>query len=87
MANNGKNFHIAGLDMTAEGKPFGMMPQIMAYADDVIKYTAVCAKCGGDAIYSFYLGKKSEDIVVGNNEYCPYCRTCWTEEMIKKEQM
>lgn len=86
MANDGKKFHIAGLDMTAEGKPFGLMPEVLSIADRVEKYTAVCTDCGEDAIYSFFLGKKSKDVVVGNNEYIPLCRNCWKKRMKMKEQ-
>lgn len=86
MADNGKRFHIAGLDMTAEGKPFGLMPQVLSLADRVEKCTAVCADCGEDAIYSFFLGKKNADVVVGNNEYIPLCRSCWKKRMKMKEQ-
>lgn len=86
MADMGKKFHIAGLDMTAEGKPFNLMPQLLSIADHVEKYTAVCVDCGEDAIYSFYLSKKSNDILVGNNEYVPLCRTCWKNRMEEKEK-
>ena len=86
MADLGKKFHISGLDMTAEGKPFGPMPDLMSYADRVIKYTAVCDGCGEDAIYSFFKGINNEDIVVGNSEYVPLCRDCWLKSMSEKEQ-
>ena len=87
MADEGKKFHISGLDMTAEGKPFGPMPALMCIADVVIKYTAVCDECGDDAIYSFFKGKKDKDIVVGNHEYVPLCRACWIRKMKEKEKM
>lgn len=86
MADDGKKFHIAGLDMTAEGKPFGLMPQLCCIADHVYKYTAVCADCGEDAIYSFFLGNKEKDIVVGNMEYIPLCREHWKKRTNQKEQ-
>lgn len=86
MANEGKIFHIAGLDMTAEGKPFGPMPELLAIADQVNKQVAVCNDCKEEnAIYSFFLGKKDKDIVVGNREYIPLCRTCWSKRMKLKE--
>ena len=85
LADSGKKIHVAGLDMTAEGKPFGLMPQLFAIADCIEKYTSVCVDCGGDAIYSFFLGHKSEDVVVGNNEYIPLCRACWSKRMKMKE--
>ena len=87
MANNGKVFHISGLDMTAEGKPFGQMPLLLAIADEVNKGVAVCNDCKKEnAIYSFFLGKKDLDIVVGNKEYIPLCRSCWKNRMERKEK-
>jgi thymidine kinase len=37
---------VAGLDLDFRGKPFGMMPEVLALADSVHKLTAVCVKCG-----------------------------------------
>jgi thymidine kinase len=42
----------SGLDMTYRQEPFGMMPYLMAVADDVTKLKAVCHKCGQDAKYT-----------------------------------
>src|SRR6476660_2800221 len=36
---------VAGLDMDAWARPFGIMPQLMALADEVQKETAICFKC------------------------------------------
>ncbi len=88
MANRGKKFFIAGLDKTAEGKPFGQMPELLAIADEVKKLTAVCVDCDKDdddgAVNSFFLGKKDSDIVIGNNEYIPLCRKHWLLRMESK---
>lgn len=87
MANCGKIFHISGLDMTAEGKPFGLMPELLAIADKVNKEIAICEDCKEDnAIYSFYLGEKDEDILVGNKEYIALCRNCWRKRMEAKKR-
>ena len=89
MANRGKKFYIAGLDKTAEGKPFGKMPDLLAVADEVKKLTAVCVDCNKDeddgAVNSFFLGQKEEDIVIGNSEYVPLCRKHWLQRMEKKQ--
>lgn len=37
--------YVAGLDMDFKGEPFGPMPDIMARAEKVNKFTAVCKKC------------------------------------------
>ena len=77
-----KVFFISGLDMTAEKKPFGHMPEILAVADHVEKCVAICNDCAEEnAIYSYFLGKKNVDIVVGNHEYIPLCRKCYTKRL------
>lgn len=78
----GKVFYISGLDMTAEKKPFGLMPQLLAIADNVEKFTSICHDCTEEnAIYSYFLGKKNTDIVVGNHEYIPLCRKCMQKRL------
>lgn len=87
MANSGKIFHISGLDMTAEGKPFGQMPYLLAIADQVNKQVAVCNDCKQEnGTISFFLGKKTEDVRVGDREYIPLCRFCWKRRMEMKEK-
>ena len=82
----GKVFYISGLDMTAEKKPFGLMPQLLAIADNIEKFVAICHDCAEEnAIYSYYLGKKDTDIVVGNHEYIPLCRKCM-QKRLKQDQ-
>ena len=87
MANEGKVFHISGLDMTAEGKPFGLMPELLAIADQVNKGVAICNDCKQEnAIYSYYLGEKDKDVLLGDREYIPLCRSCWTKRMKWKKK-
>lgn len=35
----------AGLDLTYRAEPFGPVPALMAYADEVVKLTSRCSKC------------------------------------------
>ena len=87
MANQGKIFHISGLDKTAEGKPFGLMPALLAIADQVNKGVAICNDCKQEnATMSYFLGKKDSDIRIGDNEYIPLCRSCWARRMEWKEK-
>ncbi len=82
----GKVFHISGLDLTAERKPFGLMPQLLAIADNVEKFVSICHDCAEEnAIYSYFLGKKDTDIVVGNHEYIPLCRKCMQKRLKQDE--
>ena len=78
----GKIFHISGLDLTAERKPFGHMPELLAIADHIEKFVAICYDCAEEnAIYSYFLGKKDTDIVLGNHEYIPLCRKCMQKRL------
>lgn len=49
-----------GLDMDCDGKPFGLMPELMAIADKIQKLTAICMSrgCGETAEMSY---KKCKD--------------------------
>ena len=78
----GKIFHINGLDMTAEKKPFGNMPELLAIADHIEKFVAICQDCSEEnAIYSYFLGKKDTEILLGNHEYIPLCRKCMQKRL------
>ena len=68
---------VAGLDMDAWGRPFGMMPHIMALADEVQKETAICFRCKSPAMYTQKLAGSGEQVEVGDFEiYEARCRVC-----------
>jgi thymidine kinase len=72
---------VTGLDLTAEGAPFGQMPIIAAIADECIKLRATCADCGNPASISHYKGRKKGVVAIGGaNLYEPLCRDCWTKK-------
>ena len=73
MAEEGKKFYIAGLNLTSEGKPFGQMGDLLCVSDNVQTMTSICEICKRDnAIFSFYkLNDKDGDIRIGDNEYIP----------------
>lgn len=81
MAEKGKKFFIAGLNLTSDCKPFGKMGDLLCVSDNVNTMTAICEVCKRDnAIFSYYkAGNKSEDIVIGDSEYIPVCRACYDE--------
>ena len=81
MAEEGKKFYIAGLNLTSEGKPFGQMGDLLCVSDNVQTMTSICEICKRDnAIFSFYkLNDKDGDIRIGDNEYIPVCRECYNE--------
>lgn len=75
----GFDFYIAGLSMTSELKPFGIMPNILAIADEIVHLKAVCANCNDEAIYTYYSKPKSTDIIIGNKGYKPLCAHCFNK--------
>ena len=49
LANRGLRVIVAGLDQDFRGEPFGMIPVLMALAENVDKLTAICMVCGQPA--------------------------------------
>ena len=49
LADRGFRVIIAGLDQDFRGEPFGPMPRLMAVAEQVTKFHAVCTVCGSPA--------------------------------------
>lgn len=78
LAARGIRVIAAGLDQDYLGKPFGVMPQLLAIADEVLKLKAVCILCGAPAPKSQRLTQDKEQIVVGAVEqYEARCRHCF----------
>jgi thymidine kinase len=78
LANRGIRVVISGLDMDFQGKPFGIMPELIAIAEFVTKVHAICVRCGGIASYSFRLSTSTEQVLVGEKDiYEPRCRHCF----------
>ncbi len=74
---SGKKVVVAGLDMDRFGKPFGIVPELMARAEKVKKFHAVCGFCGSDAWVSLGTENlKNNNQVNVSNDYIPACRTC-----------
>ncbi|UKI50929.1 MAG: thymidine kinase [Clostridium sp.] len=83
LANNGLRVICAGLDCDFRGKPFGIIPSLLAMAEHITKLTAICACCGEDATCTQRIinGRPAfyDDpiILVGATEsYEPRCRRC-----------
>ncbi len=71
--------YVAGLDLDAWARPFGPMPQLLAIADRVEKFTANCFQCGQDARFTQKIGGSAGRIEVGADElYEARCVSCWT---------
>jgi thymidine kinase len=83
----GKRVLIAGLDTTFAGEPFCPIPDLMAIADEVVKLSAVCMKCGAPAIHTQRLGGSQELVMVGAaGVYEARCRAHF-EPFVDSEQM
>ena len=73
------DIYVAGLDLDAWAKPFGPMPQLLAIADRVEKFTANCFQCGQDARFTQKIGGSAGRIEVGADDlYEARCAECWT---------
>ena len=82
LANTGTRVIIAGLDMDFLGKPFGVMPQLLAIAEDITKVHAICINCSAIANYSFRKTTDTALVKLGEKkEYKALCRSCFSSKM------
>ena len=82
LANSGIRVIIAGLDMDFLGKPFGVMPDLLAIAEHITKVHAICIDCGAIANHSFRKTNNKNLIKIGEKEeYKPLCRVCFSRKM------
>ncbi len=52
LANRGLRVIVAGLDLDFRAEPFGVMPKLLAIAEEVTKLRAICVVCGESACRS-----------------------------------
>ena len=79
-------YHVmaSGLDMDYKGDPYGIMPQLLAIADEVHKLKAVCFKCGADAGFSSRLTDNEAIEVIGEKDiYEARCYDHWLERILE----
>lgn len=76
----GYDFIIAGLSLTSERKPFGLMRDFLSIATEIKILKAKCYCCGKkEAEYTGLFGNsKKEDILI-KGDYFPICRKCLGE--------
>ena len=84
LASNGTRVIVAGLDMDYQGKPFGVMPALMAVAEYVTKVHAICMKCGDIANHSHRITESDKLVLLGETDaYEPLCRNCFYQAIEK----
>ena len=82
LANDGVRVIIAGLDMDFLGKPFGVMPQVLAIAEHITKVHAICVECTAIANHSYRKTTDTTLVKLGEKEeYKALCRNCFSSKM------
>jgi thymidine kinase len=83
LADRGKRVVLAGLDQDFRGEPFGPMPLLMALAERVDKFQAICVVCGAAASRTQRLidgrpARYDDPIILvgGSESYEARCRDC-----------
>lgn len=85
LVNRGVRVVVCGLDLDSSGKPFGSMPELLVYADDVLKLHATCSQTGEPARYTFRHSGGNNTVEVGEKDlYMPLSRNAFLKEMNKE---
>ncbi|MDO4465812.1 MAG: hypothetical protein Q4C49_02255 [Bacillota bacterium] len=81
----GIDVYVAGLALTSEQTPFGIMPNIMAISNSVIHSKARCNDCETwNAEYTYCIAEKSGEILVGSDQYIALCESCFRKRVVIK---
>jgi thymidine kinase len=76
----GKIVCCSGLDLNFKGEIFYVTAHLMAIADDVNKFHAICRACGNEAYVSARSGISKQLFELGSSEsYTPLCRSCFSQ--------
>lgn len=71
---NGTTVLIASLDLSAKGRSFDEIRDLLPFATRIEKCPAVCPICGDDAFYTAKLINDNQEIQIGSTEmYEPRC--------------
>lgn len=78
MSNCGKIVLLAALDGTYQRKPFPNILELVALAENVIKLSAVCMNCFGEAAFTKRTSADEEiEVIGGADKYMAVCRKCY----------
>jgi len=87
LARREKRVICAGLDLDFRGQPFGIVPELMARADQVDKTYAVCMVCGASATRSQRIADSDQTVLIGAGAaYQARCRAHWSDEPVLTRQ-
>lgn len=78
LLSKGKTVYVSGLDMDFTGRAFNTTAQLMALADEVTKFKAVCSICGNDGYVTAKTSGSNVRVELGSQDkYKPVCRPCF----------
>lgn len=85
LLKNRKKVILSALALTYDRQPFAPIPELMAKADNVIKLSAICVRCGEEAVFHKRLTKTkntdpslADPTLVGKLDiYEARCRKCY----------
>lgn len=81
LLKKGIQVYCSGLDMDFTGDGFETVKELMACADVVQKFHAVCEDCGADAVITAKRTDSTKLVELGSKEtYKPVCRKCYLKE-------
>ena len=84
MANAGKIVVVAALDGTFQRKGFDNVLGLVPLAEHVVKLTAICMSCVGDASYTKRTSEDKEvEVIGGADKYMAVCRQCYHSKAIQ----
>ncbi len=87
LADEGRRVVVAGLDTDYLGCPFGPIPALLAKAEYIDKYLAICVVCGAPANRSQRTVNRGPQVLVGAQEaYEARCRHCWDPDNFEPRQ-
>lgn len=76
--NEGKIVFVCGLDGDFTRKGFGNWLDLIPLADNIVKLTALCTSCKRHpGIFSHRLTDETDQVLIGNTQYTPVCRSCY----------
>ena len=78
--SRGKTVIVSALDGDFMRRPFGRILECIPMAEEVVKISAVCSGCGGQAAFTRRIAASLEIQMIGGAEsYVPNCRRCFEE--------